>query len=156
MAWLGSPRTARIYRAQNSRDLDTNKTPILRVPGYRPAYVPEVVGCCGHPKQSASYTGTIERPRVRARLADQGERARPPWDGRRHDPMPPSSPGETSAGPLKPSEAVEPGEAGGDEGRQRRKRHQQRGKRPHRPSHDARETSKRTNQRGSEPWEDGG
>ena len=31
MAWLGSPRTARIYRAQNSRDLDTNKTPILRV-----------------------------------------------------------------------------------------------------------------------------
>ena len=25
MAWLGSPRTARIYRAQNSRDLDTNK-----------------------------------------------------------------------------------------------------------------------------------
>ena len=34
MAWLGSPRTARIYRAQNSRDLDTNKTPILRVPGF--------------------------------------------------------------------------------------------------------------------------
>ena len=31
MAWLGTPRTARIYRAQNSRDLDTNKTPILRV-----------------------------------------------------------------------------------------------------------------------------
>ena len=31
MAWLGSPRTARIYRAQNSRDLDTKKTPILRV-----------------------------------------------------------------------------------------------------------------------------
>ena len=30
VAWLGSPRTARIYRAQNSRDLDTNKTPIQR------------------------------------------------------------------------------------------------------------------------------
>ena len=33
MAWLGSPRTPRINRAQNSRDLDTNKTPILRVLG---------------------------------------------------------------------------------------------------------------------------
>ena len=41
---------------------------------------------------------TIERARVRARLVDQGERARPPGEGRRHDPMPPSSPGETSAG----------------------------------------------------------
>ena len=26
MAWLGSPRVARIYQCQNSRDLDTNKT----------------------------------------------------------------------------------------------------------------------------------
>ena len=40
-----------------------------------------------------------EAARVRARLVDQGERARPPWEGRRHDPMPPSSPGETPAGP---------------------------------------------------------
>ena len=32
---------------------------------------------------------------VRARLVDQGERARPPWEGRRHDPMPPPSPGES-------------------------------------------------------------
>ena len=30
---------------------------------------------------------------MRARLVDQGERARPPWEGWRHDPMPPSSPG---------------------------------------------------------------
>ena len=25
VAWLGSPRAARIYQCQNSRDLDTNK-----------------------------------------------------------------------------------------------------------------------------------
>ena len=41
---------------------------------------------------------TIERPRVRARLVDQGERARPPGEGRRHDPMPPPLPGESAAG----------------------------------------------------------
>ena len=99
---------------------------------------------------------TIERPRVRARLVDQGEPARPPWEGWRRDTMPPPSPGETPAGPSMPSESVEPEEAGEDEGRQRRRRHQQRGKRPHRPSHDARETSKRANQGGSGPWEDGG
>ena len=58
------------------------------------------------------------------------KRARPPGEGEREDPLRPHSPGETSAGPSTPSEAVEPGEAGGDEGRQRRKRHQQRGKRP--------------------------
>ena len=70
---------------------------------------------------------------MRARLADQGEPpARPPWEARREDPLRSHSPGETSAGPSTPSEAVEPGEAGGDEGRQRRKRHQQRGKRPYR------------------------
>ena len=41
---------------------------------------------------------TIERPRVRARLADQGEPARPPGEGRRRDVMPPPSPGESGAG----------------------------------------------------------
>ena len=41
---------------------------------------------------------TIERPRVRARLVDQGERARPPGEGWRHDPRPPSSPGESGTG----------------------------------------------------------
>ena len=40
---------------------------------------------------------TIERPRVRARLADQGEPARPPGEGRRRDVMPPPSPGESGA-----------------------------------------------------------
>jgi len=41
---------------------------------------------------------TIERPRMRARLVGQGERARPPWEGERHDPMLPSSPGESGTG----------------------------------------------------------
>ena len=73
---------------------------------------------------------------VRARLVDQGERARPPWEGRRHDPMPPSSPGETSAGQLTLSEAAEP--VGGEvEARPRPKRRHQ--KRLQRPSHDARQ-----------------
>ena len=108
------------------------------------------------PAEGGGEPGTIERPRVRARLADQGERARPPGGGTGRDPMPPFSPGVTPAGPSTLSEPVELGEAGEDERRQRRKRHQQRGKRPHRPSHDARETSKRTNQGGSEPWEDRG
>ena len=80
------------------------------------------------------------------------KRARPPGEGEREDPLRPHSPGETSAGPSTPSEAVEPGGAGGDEGRQRRKRHQQRGKRPYRSSHNARETSKRANQGRSGPW----
>ena len=98
---------------------------------------------------------TIERPRVRARLVDQGERARPPGGGSGCDPMPPSSPGETSAGPSTLSEPVELREAGEDERPQRRKRHQQRGKRPHRPSYDARQASKRTNRGEPEPREDG-
>ena len=41
---------------------------------------------------------TIERPRMRARLADQGEPARPPGEGWRRDMMPPPSPGESGAG----------------------------------------------------------
>ena len=75
---------------------------------------------------------------VRARLVDQGERARPPWEGRRHDPMPPSSPGETPAGPSTLSEAAVP--AGEAESRpQPRKRHQ---KRLQRQSGNARKASK--------------
>ena len=50
------------------------------------------------PAEGGGEPGTIERPRVRARLADQGERARPPWEGWRHDPRPPSSPGESGMG----------------------------------------------------------
>ena len=84
------------------------------------------------------------------RLADQGERARPPWEGWRHDPMPPSSPGETPAGPSTLSEAAVP--VGGDaEARPRpKKRHQ---KRLQRPSGDARLANKRANQGEPEPWE---
>ena len=95
---------------------------------------------------------TIERPRVRARLADQGEPARPPWEGWRHDPMPPSSPGETPAGPSTLSEAAVP--VGGEaEARPRpKKRHQ---KRLQRPSGDARLANKRANQGEPEPREGG-
>ena len=98
---------------------------------------------------------TIERPRVRARFGDQGERARPLGEGRRHDPMSPLPPGETSAVPSTHSEPIEPGEAGEEERQQRRKRHQQRGKRPQRPSCNARQTSKRANRGEPEPREDG-
>ena len=61
---------------------------------------------------------------VRARLVDQGERARPPWEGRRHDPMPPSSPGEIPAGPSTLSEAAVPVEGEAESRPQPRKRHQ--------------------------------
>ena len=63
---------------------------------------------------------------VRARLVDQGERARPPWEGRRHDPMPPSSPGEIPAGPSTLSEAAVPVEGEAESRPQPRKRHQKR------------------------------
>ena len=107
------------------------------------------------PADGGGEPSTVEGPRMRARFVDQGEPIRPPGVARRKDPMPPHSPEETSTGPSTPSESVEPGEAGEDEGRQRRQRHQQRGKRPHRSSHNAREMSKKANQGGSEPWEDG-
>ena len=112
-----------------------------RLPG--PEEEPAVGG--GEPR-------TIERPRVRARLVDQGERARPPGEGRRHDPMPPSSPGETSAGQSTLSEAAVP--VGGEaEARPRpKKRHQ---KRLQRPSGDARLANKRANQGEPEPREGG-
>ena len=58
------------------------------------------------PAEGGSEPRTIERPRVRARLVDQGERARPPGEGRWHDPMPPPSPGETPSGPSAPSGPV--------------------------------------------------
>ena len=76
---------------------------------------------------------------VRARLVDQGERARPPWEGRRHDPMPPPSPGETPAGPSTLSEAAVPVEGEAESRPQPRKRHQ---KRLQRQSGNARKASK--------------
>ncbi len=100
------------------------------------------------PAEGGGEPGTIERPRVRTRLADQGERVRPPGEGRRHDPMPPSSPGETSTGQPTLSEAAAP--VGGEaEARPRpKKRHQ---KRLQRPSGDARLANKRANQGEPEP-----
>ena len=58
------------------------------------------------PAEGGGEPSTIERPRMRARLANQGEPARPPGEARREDPLLPHSPGETSAGPPTPSEAV--------------------------------------------------
>ena len=52
---------------------------------------------------------------MRARLADQGEPARPPGEGWRRDTMPPPSPGEAPPGLSAPSEPT--GLAGGGEGR---------------------------------------
>ena len=104
------------------------------------------------PAEGSGEPRTIERPRVRARFVDQGEPARPPGEGRRHDPMPPSSPGETSAGQSTLSEAAVP--VGGEaEARPRpKKRHQ---KRLQRPSGDARLANKRANQGEPEPREGG-
>ena len=148
----------RPLRVESGRTSSPGVDPSRRQPDHRDLRQggPRLPEPSEEPAEGGGEPRTIERPRMRARLADQGEPARPPGEGWRRDPMPPPSPGETSAGPSTPSESVEPGEAGEDEGRQRRKRHQQRGKRPHRPSHDARETSKRANQGGSGPWEDGG
>ena len=66
---------------------------------------------------------------MRARLADQGEPARPPWEGWRHDPMPPST----------LSEAAVPVEGEAESRPQPRKRHQ---KRLQRQSGNARKASK--------------
>ena len=91
------------------------------------------------PAEGEGEPSTIEKPRMRARLADQGEPARPPWEGWRHDPMPPSSPGETPAGPSTLSEAAVPVEGEAESRPQPRKRHQ---KRLQRQSGNARKASK--------------
>ena len=74
------------------------------------------------PAEGEGEPRTIERPRMRARLADQGEPARPPGEGWRHDPMPPSSPGEAPPGLSAPSGpmGLKPTE-GGRRGRLRRR-----------------------------------
>ena len=86
---------------------------------------------------------TIERPRGRARLADQGVPARPPWEGWRRDTMLPPSPGEAPPGPSAPSEPMGLAGGGGAEGPPPKKRHQ---KRQQRQWGDARKASKRPNQ----------
>ena len=58
------------------------------------------------PADGGGEPSTVEGPRMRARFVDQGERARPPGEGRWHDPMPPPSPGETPSGPSAPSGPV--------------------------------------------------
>ena len=64
----------------------------LRQGGPRPPELDEEL------LEGGGEPSTIERPRMRARLVDQGEPARPPGEGRRHDPTPPPSPGESGTG----------------------------------------------------------
>mgnify|MGYP007042682480 CR=1 FL=1 len=83
---------------------------------------------------------TIERPRVRARLADQGEPARPPGEEWRRV-MPPPSPGESGGGSP---EAESTGSGREDEtaaGPQPKKA--RRGGRAPRPSHNYRDATRR-------------
>ena len=87
---------------------------------------------------------------MRARFVDQGEPARPPGEGRRHDPMPPPSPGETSAGPSTPSESTGSGEKCETEAGRAEERHQE-GKRPQRPSRDARKRAGERTEEGGAP-----
>ena len=78
---------------------------------------------------------------MRARLVDQGEPARPPWAGRRRDPMPPPLPGESGAGSP---EAESTGSGREDEtaaGPQPKKA--RRGGRAPRPSHNYRDATRR-------------
>ena len=147
---LQRSRASAIWRHLPPRDIWLPSVPRSRPhvcpPAHRPPWVlPEVLAL-----RSRASQATIERPRVRARLVGQGERARPPWEGGRHDPMPPSSPGETSAGQSTLSGAAVPvgGEAGS--GPRPKKRHQ---KRLQRPSHDARLANKRAGQGEPEPRE---
>ena len=134
----GSPGEGQSQWQPDHRDLRQGE-PRLPEPGEEPA-------------EGGGEPGTIERPRVRARLVDQGERTRPPGDGSGWDPMPPSLPGVTPAGPSTLSEAAVP--VGGEaEARPRpKKRHQ---KRLQRPSGDARLANKRANPGGPEPQEGG-
>ena len=78
---------------------------------------------------------------MRARLADQGEPARPPGEGRRRDVMPPPSPGESGAGSP---ETESTGSSKEDEtaaGPQPKKA--RRGGRAPRPSHNYRDATRR-------------
>ena len=100
------------------------------------------------PAEGEGEPRTIERPRMRARLADQGEPARPPWEGWRHDTMPPLPPGEAPPGLSAPSGPMGLADGGGAEGPPPKKRHQ---KRLQRQWGDARKASKRPNQTEDSP-----
>ena len=84
---------------------------------------------------------TIERPRVRARLVDQGERARPPGEGWRHDPRPPSSPGESGTG--SPSVMATESDREDETVAGPRLKKARRGGRAPRPSHNYRDATRR-------------
>jgi len=100
------------------------------------------------PAEGEGEPRTIERPRVRARFADQGEPARPPGEGWRRDTMPPLPPGEAPPGLSAPSGPMGLADGGGAEGPPPRKRHQ---KRLQRQWGDARKASKRPNQTEDSP-----
>ena len=145
----GSPGEDQLQGQPDHRDLRRGG-PRLPEPGEEPA-------------EGGGEPGTIERPRVRARLADQGERARPPGGGTGRDPMPPFSPrgsgagsseaesagsGEAPPGLSAPSGPMGLADGGGAEGPPPRKRHQ---KRLQRQWGDARKASKRPNQTEDSP-----
>ena len=100
------------------------------------------------PAEGEGEPRTIERPRMRARLADQGEPARPPGEGWRRDTMPPPSPGEAPPGLSAPSEPRGLAGGGGAGGPPPKKRHQ---KRVQRQWGDARKASKRPDQTEGSP-----
>ena len=128
----GSPGEDQLQGQPDHRDLRQGG-PRLPEPGEEPA-------------EGGGEPGTIERPRVRARLVDQGEPARPPWAGRRRDPMPPPLPGESGAGSP---EAESTGSGREDEtaaGPQPKKA--RRGGRAPRPPYNHREANRRTDRTG--------
>ena len=120
------------------------RTPTKRRPGG-----PRLPELDEGPAEGRGEPRTIERPRMRARLVDQGEPARPPWAGRRRDPMPPPSPGESGAGSP---EAESTGSGREDEtaaGPQPKKA--RRGGRASRPPYNHREANRRTDRAGGGP-----
>ena len=128
----GSPKEGQPQWQPDHHDLRQGE-PRLPEPGEEPA-------------EGGGEPGTIERPRVRARLADQGEPARPPWAERRRDPMPPPLPGESGAGSP---EAESTGSGREDEtaaGPQPKKA--RRGGRAPRPPYNHREANRRTDRTG--------
>ena len=96
---------------------------------------------------------TIERPRVRARLADQGEPARPPGEGWRRDMMPPPSPGESGS---RSPEAESTGSGREDEtAAGPRPKKQKRGRRAPQPTPDHRKANRREDREEREAPSDG-
>ena len=78
---------------------------------------------------------------MRARLVDQGELARPPEEGRRDDPMPPPSLGESGMGSPE-AESTGPGREDETAAGPRPKKHK-RGRRAPQSSHDHRKANRR-------------